>query len=74
MLNFTEQLYAVLLIKISIDKNKFLHYTSKSMEPKLDSVKEWLDGLIDEKESGEIRISLNEGGIGRVYFDKIIFN
>ena len=44
------------------------------MTTKLDAVKEWLDGLIDHGESGEIRITINEGGIGRVNFDKIIFN
>jgi len=44
------------------------------MQPKLDAVKEWLDTLIVEKKSGEIRISVSEGGIGRVNFDSLIFN
>jgi len=45
------------------------------MQPtKVDALLGWLEDAVKDQRSGEVRFSLNQGGIGQVHFDELIFN
>ncbi len=44
------------------------------MPAKLDQVFDLIRELIRKEETGDFKIRINEGGIGRVNFDKIYFS